>query len=100
SWAPVSRSAKRALELDFGKQSFMISVHHRHGLPAAFAQVADRTVALHDRAVDQDLVPILRMPDISNSEVVLLGPEEGDRIEGFAAAEHVARGGLALALGD
>ena len=31
---------------------------------------------------------------------MLLGPEERDRIEGFAAAEHVARRRLALALGD
>ena len=29
--------ADRALELDFGEQSFMIAVHHRDGLLAAFA---------------------------------------------------------------
>src|SRR6185295_10595900 len=94
------RPAKRALELDFGEEAFVIAVHHGHGLLAAFAQIGDRAVALHDRTVDQDLVPFLRMPDIGDSEVMLLGPEEGDCIERFTPAEHVARRGLALALGD
>jgi len=40
------------------------------------------------------------MPDISNAEIVLFGPEEWRVIEAFAPAEDVVRRCLALALGD
>ena len=89
-----------ALEFDFGAKTFEVAMDHCHRELAAIAQIGDGTVAGLDRAVDHDLVPFLRMTDIGNSEVVLLGPEEGDRIERFTAAEHVARGCLALALGN
>jgi hypothetical protein len=39
------------------------------------------------------------MPDISNAEVVRLGPKERDSIKPFASAEDVARRRLPLALG-
>ena len=39
------------------------------------------------------------MPDISNAEVVLLGPEERDRVKPFAVAKNVACRRLSLALG-
>jgi hypothetical protein len=37
--------------------------------------------------------------DVSDADIVLLGPEERHGIEALEQAEHVARGGLALALG-
>ena len=88
------------LELEFREQSRKVAMDQRHRLPAALAEIADRAVAPLDRAVDHDLVPFLGMTDIGEREVVLLGPEERDRIEPFTAPEHVACGGLALALGD
>ena len=79
----------------------MIAVDHRDRLLAAFAQIGDRTVAGLDRAVDHDLVPFLRMPDIGDSERSCCSVQKnGTASNGFAAADHVACGGLALALGD
>ena len=65
-------------------------MHHRHREPAAIAQIGDGAIASLHRAVDHDLVPFLRMTDIGDSKAVLLGPEEGDRIEGFTAADAIS----------
>ena len=88
--APVAGFADRALELDFGEQTLMIAVHDRNRLLAPLPQIADRAVALLDRAIDHDFIPIFRVTDIGNSEVMLLGPEEGDGIERLTPADHVA----------
>ena len=45
-------------------------------------------------------VPLLGVADVAQRHVVVLAPEERHGVEALAAAEHVARGDLALPLGD
>ena len=45
------------------------------------------------------LVPALGVADVSEAEIVLLGPEERHRVKPLALTEHVARGSLPLAFG-
>ena len=45
------------------------------------------------------LVPVLGVADIIDRDVIMLAPEERHGVELLAAAEHVQRRGLALALG-
>ena len=94
-----SRLRNRALEFDFGAQALEVAMDHRDRELAAVAQIGDRAVARFDRTVDPDLVPFLRMADIGDSEVMLLGPEEGHGVERLSPAKHVARCRLALPLG-
>ena len=64
------------------------------------ASIGDGAVPLGKLAVDFRFVPSFSVTDINDAEVVLLGPEERDRVETLPQTKHVARGGLALALGN
>src|SRR5262245_24995682 len=62
--------------------------------------VYDRAVALLELSLDLDFVPALRVADVHEGEIVLVGPEEGDGVEALTAPEDVSGRGLSLALGD
>ena len=49
--------------------------------------------------LDLDFVPVFGVSDISEPEVILLGPEEWDRVKPFAVAKNVACRRLSLTLG-
>ena len=66
----------------------------------AAAAIAYRAVARVETALDFRLVPSFGMPDVGNLQIVLFGPEEGDGVELFTRPEDIARGRLALPLGD
>src|SRR6202011_719438 len=50
--------------------------------------------------IDLDLVPLFGMADIKDHGVVMHAPEERHGVEWLPPAQHVARRGLPLALGD
>src|SRR5271156_2207835 len=81
-------------------QACEIAVDRGERKHLALIPVAQQTIAACDVAIDNDLVPFLGMADIVDRHVVVLAPEEGYRIEGLALAQHVARGGLSLTLGN
>src|SRR5436190_2162456 len=58
---------------------------------------ADGAVASVDVAIHLDSVPPLRVPDISDADVVVLAPEEGDSVEPLPVTHDVARGRPTLA---
>src|SRR4030081_905996 len=64
------------------------------------AAIANRAVARLETSVDFRLVPAFGMPHVGNRQIVLFGPEEGDGLKPFACPEDIARGRLALPLGD
>ena len=66
--------------------------------PATF--VAQQAILGVDIALDRYLVPLFRVADIVDGNVVVLAPEERHGLETFGEAEHVASGDLALAFGD
>src|SRR3954462_8930366 len=66
---------------------------------AATAPVLQETIPSRDIAVDRDLVPLFGVADIVDWHVVMLAPEKRHGVERLARAQHVSRGGLALALG-
>ncbi len=83
-------------ELRFKAQA--IAVDRRDCEPAVLAQVGHRAVVCVETAVDLDGVPLVRMSDVVDRDVIVLTPEERDRIEPFTVSEHIPRGYLALEL--
>src|SRR5262249_51247002 len=88
------------LHLGFDRKALSIAIDRRDREPAARARVCHGTIARLERPVNRDRIPLLRVPDIVDGDVVMLAPEERHRVEPLAAAEHVARGHLALPFGD
>ena len=75
-------------------------MNHGHGELLAAMPIRDLAVS-HvslEPAIDLGLVPALGVPYVSDSEVILLTPEERHGVEPLAPTEHVARCGLSLAL--
>src|SRR5690348_16539504 len=97
----LPREALRlALHRDFRHEAVAVAIDGRDGEHAAAALVAHDAIACGDVAVDFDVIPALRMADVVDRDVVMLAPEERHGVEPFAAAEHVERGRLSLALCD
>ena len=69
------------------------------GDPAALA-VGDQRVARVEAAADLDRIPRLGVADVVERHVVVRAPEERHVAVGRRRAQHVARRGLAHALGD
>src|SRR6185437_5802805 len=97
----VSEVARmRSLHRRFRLEALEVAINGSDGERAAVAHIAHDAVALGDVAVDCYLVPTFGVSDVVDRNVVVLAPEERDRIESLAATEHVERGGLAMPLGD
>ena len=80
-------------------QSFEVATDHRDGQRPAGTLERDSAVARGELPVDSGCVEGFRMPHIGEAEIVLLGPEERDRIEALPPTEDVAGRRLSLALG-
>src|SRR5579872_1727991 len=89
----------RLLELDFGAKALEVAVNHGHGQLSTGLSVGDRAVSRVEVSVDFGFVPMRGVTDISEPEIVLLGPEERDRLKAFPSTKNVPRCSLALALG-
>ena len=94
------RSLHRRLRLE----ALEVAIDGSDGERAAVAHIAHDAVALRDVAVDCYLVPPFGVSDVVDRNVVVLAPEERDRIDvdGEAAARDVSarfmRGDKLLAL--
>ncbi len=74
---------------------------HGSGRPVhAVGEITDDGLPGAEVSLDSDVVPTARPPDVTDSDAVLLGPEEWDRMKGLAVAEHVGGRHLALTLGN
>ena len=78
------------LELRFGTQGRQIAVHDGDRPGLAGAPIGDAAVMRLQRAVDLRLIPTLRVSDIGQTEVVLLGPKERHGIEYLMRPQNVA----------
>src|SRR5687767_1401159 len=60
--------------------------------------IADRRIARGKIAVDDDVIPALRVSDVVDHEVVVLAPEERNCVEALMRPQDVASCRLALTL--
>ena len=90
------RYARLSLQTDFGLKAREIAEDRGDRERAPAAPHAHETILAGDVAFDNELVPLLGMADIGDRNVVMLAPEERNRVEGLMAPEHVERGGLSL----
>src|SRR5580704_12276617 len=98
----VPNSTFRILRSTFhgqlGLQAQQIAGNRGQGKGAVAALVADRALPL-EGAVNLDAVPLFCVTDVVDRDLVVLTPEERDRLEPYAVAEHVPGRRLALTLG-
>jgi hypothetical protein len=85
------------LELDFCAKPLEIPVNHRDRQRPAAVLIRDRAVSRVKLPIDFGFIPLFGVTDISETEIVLLGPKERDGVEAFPSTQDVARGGLPLA---
>src|SRR5262245_4810655 len=98
-----SKSARRnggVGPLGFHRQTLAIARDRDERQFPTGEEVGHRAISSVERAVNPNGVPALGMTDVLDRHVVVLAPEERDRIEALAPAEHVARRHLTLAFGD
>src|SRR5262249_22193045 len=70
---------------------------HRQHLPAV--AIAHQAVPLVDTAFDVECIPLFRVSDVIDRNVIVLAPEEWNVGKPLPLSEHVARRGLALPFG-
>jgi hypothetical protein len=61
--------------------------------------VPQQPIPRSDIAFDHNFIPLLGMTDVVDRNIVVLTPEEWDRIGLFTLRQHITRGNLPLALG-
>src|SRR5262249_27667757 len=88
------------LELPLELEAVEIAIDRRERHRLATRDETHGRVVLIEAAVDLDPVPLRRVADVVDADVVLRGPEERHGSELLALAEHVARGRLPLPLRD
>src|SRR4051795_2213555 len=97
--APADQRSGGAFHRDFGFKVLLVAEDRSNGQGLAGAAIAQQAILLRDIALDGDVIPLLGVTDITDRNVVVLAPEEGDRVVGQPQAEHVERGGRALPFG-
>jgi hypothetical protein len=93
-WSPASCDC--SLELDFRAEAVEVASNGQRRELAAAPPIANRRVAVADAPVDLDPVPLPRITDIGQGQIVLLHPKERNRVEPFSAAQDIAGRRLAL----
>src|SRR4029077_12976826 len=73
---PSATSGDRFLELDFGGEAVAITPDRQNRQFAVALPVSHRAVLHPETSVDLDAVPVRRVPDIVELQIMLLGPEE------------------------
>src|SRR3989441_2090903 len=89
---------QRPLHGQFRLQALQIARDGRDGKRTIATPVGDGAVPCGQRAVDIDGIPVLGMTDVVDRGVVMLTPEERDRIVSLAMAQDVPCRDLALPL--
>src|ERR1700722_19877614 len=93
------KSARTPLHRQFRLEACAIAIDRSDRERASAALVSQQAILRGDIAVHRDFVPFLGVTDIVDRHIVMLAPEERHGFEYLARSQHVARGGLALALG-
>ena len=81
---------------DFGLEAREIAKDRGDRERASRATHAHKAVFAGDVAFDGEIVPLLGMADVVDWNVVVLAPEEGNRIERLAQTQHVEGRRLSL----
>src|SRR5690606_19023937 len=89
-----------ALHSQLGLQAFDVPEDRRDGERSSVAFVAEKAVPGGNVAVDLYRIPLLRMADIVDRDIVMLAPEERDIDVLLLSAKHVESGSLPLPLRD
>ncbi len=89
-----------ALQAHLGFQALQVAEDRSDSERAPLALEAGEAVFVGDASLDREFVPPLRVTDVVDRDVVVLAPEERSGRESLAAAKHVERCNLSLALGD
>src|SRR6185369_11158373 len=89
-----------ALHRNLGLKAFTISIDRRYCLCTTLLPETDHAIFCSDVALNYDLVPFLRVPDVIDWNVIMLAPEKGNSCEWLAMSHHVERGCLALAFSN
>jgi hypothetical protein len=84
--------------LYFDATTFKISANRLDRQLPTVAPVGDSSVPRVGPFVDFGFITAFRVPDLSDSEVILLGPEKRDGINYLAATKQVVTSGLSLTL--
>jgi hypothetical protein len=101
----LDRLAARAIPryhlfaLDLRTKPFKVSMAHRDRELPVSEPIRYGAVSPLQWPLDLDFVPVFGVSDIGEPEVILLGPEEWDRVKPFAVAKNVACRRLSLTLG-
>src|SRR5688572_13636657 len=93
-----SYSGDCSLELDFRPKSLEIPVNQRDRQFSAALPIRDRAVSRVKLPIDFGFIPSLGVSNVSEAEIVLLGPEERNGVETFPSTQHLARRRLRLPL--
>ena len=91
---------KSALELELRTQALKVAPDCRDSKNPAVTAIGRPAVLLLEPPVDLNRVPLFRVADIKDADVIVHAPEERHRIERLAPPEHIACRGLPLTLGD
>src|SRR6185437_15342797 len=94
--ASLSSGRGLPLQADLGLEALGVAKDRGDRERAPGAAHAHEPVLGPDIALDREVVPALGMADIVDRNVVVLTPEERDRIERLAPPEHVERRRLSL----
>src|SRR5271166_3497086 len=89
-----------AFHAHLGFQALLVAEDRSDSERASVELETGETILAGDASLDREFVPPLRMTDVVDRDVVVLAPEERSGREYLAAAKHVERCNLALALGD
>ena len=95
-----SASCDCSLELDFRAEAPEVASDGQRRELAAAPPIANRRVAVADATIDLDPVPLPRMADMGQGQIVLPRPKERNRVEPFADAQDIAGRRLALPFGN
>src|SRR5580704_19560512 len=97
AWRSSRRSrARLSLQAYFGLEAREIAEDRDDRERATRAPHAHQAVLIGDIAFDDEVIPALGVAHIVDGHVVVLAPEERNRIERLAPAQHVESRGLTL----
>src|ERR1700690_348419 len=88
STAPSGRSRALPLQADFGFEAREIAEDRGDRKRASGATHAHQAVLARDIAFDGEFVPLLGVAHIVDGHVVVLAPEEGNRVDRLPGAPH------------
>jgi hypothetical protein len=81
--SPAQEDAGTRLHRQLSAERIFIAFDSSDSETAAGAAKADKAIPMSEIALDRRLVPCLRVPNITDRQVEVFGPEERDHRKGF-----------------